>query len=561
MQAVADRGTAAEIESDVSRRTNTILDMIERHEAEHEDVPRDGAEHAPLVATNSHRTPIAHEAQDESHASTAIDRRTFLGGTTGIVSSAAIAGALGLFHERKAEAKGWQDWHESNAYGDPVPTLDEVTGLPLIGLPPGFRYWSFGWTGDPIFPGLAGGPVTPALHDGMDVIKQVGPWAIICRNHEVGGGAAFIDGRLRYSPAAGGGNTNLIFDTHRAKWIAAWPTLAGTVRNCAGGGTDHNSWLSCEETGIDTTDAAGNVYTHGWCFDVPAVGTSNGKPIKAMGRRSHEAAAVDPRTGYVYLTEDTTPAGVYRFQPNRTRSWEAPYSRGGQLEILKIVGVPNANLRGTFTGGGAPYPVPVGAKLDVEWVPINDPENLASPSNYAQGAALGAADFHRPEGAWYRDGVVFFVCTEGGSTGNGQVFALDVKSQTLRLVYDAPLVNGSPSELDNPDNLTVTPRGSLLFCEDNAGNPAFLLDGVSTERLVALTPNGKIFTFATNLVDFSAGKIGPYTRPSGVTFTGNQRGNEWAGACFDRTGKWLFANIQTPGVTFAITGPWHRGPL
>jgi secreted PhoX family phosphatase len=94
--------------------------------------------------------------------------------------------------------------------------------------------------------------------------------------------------------------------------------------------------------------------------------------------------------------------------------------------------------------------------------------------------------------------------------------------------------------------LTVTPRGSLLFCEDNSGSPSYTLDGVSTERMVVLTQNGKIFTFATNLMDF--GTAG-YTRPSGTTFVGNQRANEWAGACFDRTGKWLFANVQTPGVT------------
>jgi hypothetical protein len=41
----------------------------------------------------------------------------------------------------------------------------------------------------------------------------------------------------------------------------------------------------------------------------------------------------------------------------------------------------------------------------------------------------------------------------------------------------------------------------------------------------------------------------------------NYRANEWAGATFDASGQWLFVNIQTPGVTFAITGPWWRGPL
>ena len=34
-------------------------------------------------------------------------------------------------------------------YGPLVPTLDETTGLPLLTLPEGFRYLSFGWTGDP----------------------------------------------------------------------------------------------------------------------------------------------------------------------------------------------------------------------------------------------------------------------------------------------------------------------------------------------------------------------------------------------------------------------------
>jgi secreted PhoX family phosphatase len=536
--AMPDRGLSREVASEVELRTREIREMIERHSAQHADVPSD-ATAAP---------------------SGDMDRRTFLRGAAA-VSSAAIVGALQTFHARKAEARAWRDWYEGNPYGDPVPTLDEVTGLPLIGLPPGFRYWSYGWTGDPFFASFAGGPATPPAHDGMAVIRQVGPWAILCRNHEVGPQPAFVDGSLCYSPAGGGGNSNLIFDIHRARWIAAWPSLSGTVRNCAGGPTAHNSWLSCEETTETTTDAAGKVYTHGWVFDVPAVGTSKAAPIKAMGRRSHEAAAVDPRTGYVYLTEDTTPGGVYRFRPNRTRPWESPYSNGGTLEMLKIARRPNANLRGSFPSGGAPYPVPVGKPLDVEWVRIDDPENLHSPSNYAQGAARGGADFRRPEGIWYRDGVVFFVSTDGGSTGNGQVFALDVRRQTLTLIYDAPVVDGSPSELDNPDNLTVTPRGCLLFCEDNSGSPSFELDGVSTERLVALTKNGKVFTFATNLMDFGPGKLGSYTRPSGITFSGNMRGNEWAGACFDRTGKWLFVNIQTPGVTFAITGPWHRGPL
>jgi len=39
--------------------------------------------------------------------------------------------------------------------------------------------------------------------------------------------------------------------------------------------------------------------------------------------------------------------------------------------------------------------------------------------------------------------------------------------------------------------------------------------------------------------------------------SGDFRGHALAGAAFHH--RWLFANEQTPGVTFAITGPRERG--
>jgi secreted PhoX family phosphatase len=548
----AEDGSVRELDQEVEAHVKGIERLLEQQ------------------ASASGTTLDAPSAQSQERSSAAsgaaqLDRRSFLRSSAAVVSSAAIVGTLGMLHERKVHAHGGPTLPPGpieSPYGAPVPAIDETTGLALIGLPPDFCYWSHGWTGDPIFDLFDEGPKTPALHDGMAVVREIGPLAILCRNHEVGAGTAFVKGSLQYSPAAGGGNTNMIFDMRRRKWVGVWPTLSGTVRNCAGGYTDHHSWLSCEETGDSTTDpATGQVYTHGWCYDVPAIGVSNGKPIKEMGRRSHEACAVDPRTGYVYLTEDASPGGVYRFRPNRTRPFERPYSNGGTLEMLKVpvTTVSNANLQGTRHGGPV---VNVGDKFDVAWVKIDYPENNGPGGlgNFAQGLAKGGAIFRRPEGAWYSDGTVFFVSTDGGSSGNGQVFALDVKRQTLQLIYDSPHFD----DLDNPDNLTVTPRGGLLFCEDGAGNGDHLHLGQPTERLVGLTENGHIFTFANNLIDFravSAGGMGPYTRPSGTTFSSNSRSQEWAGATFSRDGDWLFVNIQTPGVTFAITGPWHRGPL
>ena len=37
--------------------------------------------------------------------------------------------------------------------------------------------------------------------------------------------------------------------------------------------------------------------------------------------------------------------------------------------------------------------------------------------------------------------------------------------------------------------------------------------------------------------------------------------SETAGVIFSPDGEWLFLNIQTPGITLAITGPWHKGAL
>ena len=117
-----------------------------------------------------------------------------------------------------------------------------------------------------------------------------------------------------------------------------------------------------------------------------------------------------------------------------------------------------------------------------------------------------------------------------------------------------------PAPLENPDNLVVTPDGSIIFCEDNSEGSG----GVNPnegERLVWLYPTsgqgGDIFTFALNNMDFTASGLGNLhasvgSGPSAPT----QKQNEWAGAVFSPDGRWLFANIQTPGVTFAITGPW-----
>ena len=452
------------------------------------------------------------------------DRRSFL-----LVGGAcAIAAGLTTLSARLASGST-----AAYGYGPLRPAKDESTGLELIKLPDGFRYRTFGWTKDP----LSDGSPMPGAHDGMAVVKADGDRLTLVRTQEISGrGKAFGTAKTQYDPTGPGGCTNLIFNAATGELERSFISLSGTAHNCSGGPTPWGTWLSGEENVGDPTTLhadkkpIGYEKEHGWVFEVGPDGTASPTPLRDMGRFIHEAVAVDPATGCVYLTEDTNPSGFYRFTPKVP----GRLAEGGRLEMLAVVGRPDVRKR-----------VKSGARFAVKWVPIADPHLAHTPKTtdskgvYTQGKKLGGTTFARLEGVFHAGGKLFITSTTGGDAEQGQVWEYTPAEESLRILFESP----SKNVLNMPDNLCASPRGCLVMCEDG-GRPG--------QRLMALTPDGQLFAFAENVARLRGERNG---------FRGDFRTTEWSGVCFSPCGRWLFANLQTPGITIAITGPWADGPF
>ena len=502
-----------------------------------------------------------------------VSRRSFLG------TGAAAAGSMALAAPLAALAGCDRPPRPGHGYGPIAPVADRTTGLPLLALPRGFSYQSYGWSGDL----MDDGTLTPDRHDGMAVVDtrrhQGRTELLLIRNHErgpsepgnplpvIGGGQVPVYDGFRVQGAVeglGGGTTAVTWSSSQGRFTRAEATLGGTLTNCAGGPTPWGSWLTCEETIVLGTQIGAR--DHGFVFEVPSprLGPASAVPVEGMGLFAHEAAAVDPETGDVYLTEDNGPtSGLYRYRPSARPRKPGDLERGGTLEMLKVVGADNADL--TLPG--------VGDRHEIEWVPIADPtaapEGLVSPGEgfppiegsgrsgpYLQGEAQGGARFSRGEGAWYDGGTIYLVDTSAGPVGRGAVWALELRpGRHRRPRLTALFVSQDAAVADNPDNITVTPRGGLLVCEDGGGEGAGDTRRFGA-RLIGINRRGESFVFAENVIVLDQALPDKPLVPAD-----DYRGQEFAGATFSPDGKVLFVNVQTPGITFAVEGPWRHGPF
>ena len=391
----------------------------------------------------------------------------------------------------------------------------------LLDLPEGFSYRILSSLGDV----MSDGATVPDKADGMGCFDLGDGRLALVRNHELvstdeSGGAFALGFGAKDGVFVPGGTTHVLLDRDSLEVSDQFRSLGGTIRNCSGGITPWGSWLTCEEsvTGPGQKYGEGLNKNHGWVFEVPAAQTGLVEPVPlvAMGRFNHEAACVDPATGYVYLTEDREDSVLYRFVPSEPGN----LSRGGRLQAMKVEGL--TDLRNwTDTS------VAVGAVSRVSWVDLEGVEAPEDDLRY-QAAAKGASLIARGEGIHMGEGEAFVCSTSGGDAGLGQIFNLSLSASgdddRLALFFESV----SHHQFNFGDNLTVAPNGHLVVCEDQ-------YTASVDNHLRGITADGYAY---------------PIARLNLQT--------ELAGACFSPDGKTLFVNVYAPTKTLAITGPWDQ---
>ena len=486
----------------------------------------------------------------------------------GAVGVGAAAVGLGLSVDDAAAA----DPRASRKGGKLFPPL-EASASDLLALPPGFTYEVVAKAGVTEIHDGTGRIIgkTPDKTDGTGLFVTSSGYRLV-QNHELGGGTTVpalpvphVAGTVYDAGLMGGGCT--VVDVRRnGRRRSEWVGISGTFNNCMGGVTPWNSWLTCEETEAKAgTMSAGQTLAedHGWVFEVfpsrPAAQLP--EPIKAWGRYPHEAVVVAPNRSQVYLTEDasspngllyrwTAPTG-YRVQPRMATDLNG---NQGRLEAL-IVLAPDGSVLPDLAYVTSAQ---IGRPFRTRWIEV--PDRQATTTSVRKQFTDGEITRSKKlEGAWgdrhgfYFDASFAFAPADlppDATPHDGQIWYYDYAEETLTLKayfpYNPLLHQETPNwettlgqsldlAFDGPDNLHVSPYGTLVIAED--GNTA--------NHLISWSQRLGAQAIARNLIVLEQSSAG-----------GNVYA-EFAGPNFTPNGALLFANVQEPGHTFVIRGPWR----
>ncbi len=206
--------------------------------------------------------------------------------------------------------------------------------------------------------------------------------------------------------------------------IDAYSILNNTSRNCAGGHTPWQTWLSCEEV------------EKGQVWECDPFGINPPIVRDKLGSFNHEAAAFDINNKQLYLTEDEPDGCLYRYTAHSFDALGNPDLDDGFLEVAEVLSSRIGKVR---------------------WHRLPDPLATTTPTRKQ---LTNVSYFDGGEGIWYHDGSVYFT-----TKGDDRVWAYHIQDNQLSIVYNAafylwPVLTGV-------DNITANKAGDLLVAEDN----------------------------------------------------------------------------------------------
>jgi secreted PhoX family phosphatase len=313
----------------------------------------------------------------------------------------------------------------------------------------------------------------------IGVSGQVVPGTAFTWHANPDGGACFAtgDGGWIYvsndETALGGGGAGMVRFAADGTIVEARRILSGTERNCAGGATPWGTWLSCEE------------FSRGLVWECDPTGASAAVSRPGLGAFQHEAVAVDPVHRELYLTEDRTDGGLYRFRPTAY-----PDLSAGTLEVLTEV-------------GGA-----------LGWATVPDPSAAVTSTRYQ---VAGMKVFNGGEGIIWFDGAVFFT-----TKGDNRVWRYETATAVLTVVYDR--ATSANPVLSGVDNITHAGNGDLYVAEDGGNMEIVHVVGTQVEPVVQIA--GVIGSEVT----------GPAFSPDGTRLYFSSQRNP--GTTYEVTGPW-----------------------